>query len=1182
MKNVVAYRASFSFVADENMSQVAPKVVEGINRVKGSAKGTQAVIEKQKGSLMELAGAYNALVVARHAARFISAAVQPAIQMENALTQMRVATGLSTEGLARLASAARETASITPFTPAEAVDAARRLNLALRDVEGTAKALTPVMSLAYTYLNKDINKATTIAVKLAGSLALRGGQTGEVLDKLVAGAKAAGVQVEDTYGGWHKFGTIVTRLGTSFDDVYSSMLLAIKGGLPASLAVTGLSTAVGKLADPQKRAILESTLGVMATQGDRFRSLRGILLDLATAQKEVDPVTFQKTLIKAFGERGIKAVLSVLGQLDRGVVDMNGNVRKGADAFAYQQVEMANSSGALAKSTKDAMQTFTGQVEIIKEGFGILLETGLTPFLHSITWVISGIKDFVNWLNKLTEGHETLRTVVGAVTSGIMTFLSVTIGLKLALGSLFAIGRILKVSQNFLNEALKGGATAADQEAASLDRLASRVGAASGAIKELAAAQTFEASASGQAATAATASSVASQAATGKAAKAAKEVAMVSTVAVAPIAAAPKAAPVSAAELKARVEKAFPQAESTATKAIELHARQAINVAEGRQRALFERVGKAFPQAETAAAKAIELQARQAANLVQAGSTISSAGAQTLEAASQQLTAAKGFDNAAFKQMSAAIKAEAAGVTFNAAAVSMQRTAAMQMTQGRAKVAGAAGAAAGTAAATGGTAAVAATAASRGGLFARMGARVAGMGSAGALLARGGGMVLKAIPYIGWAVTIGSMVYSIYDAFKSTDKAAEKMQDVAGAQRQIQEEGLKLADKVNRNLEAFSLTLDKAKNIKQLEMPLSPQNVMNKMNSAVQGLGASVGQTDQGFQRMQAQMQIINAIQAKIMAGGRIGDEEFAKAKQALLEIAVVTKGMNPQNKKLKQGLDALYESWDYAYTKSGDMASVLLKYGIGVDKAAAANREASYALKDQAFAEKQRAKTLKDESLLRLKKAAPAFGEIFKGPLAGKTGLLNTTPEQELKTMLELGKETYLKDLESRLLKAGPQMLKYVGGKLVPTIKHGPTEESALKIEKQMKAMRGFVKNMLFIDLIRDASSKQKLLENKAKAALDRALEAETRGTFANEGPASIFDIKQLGPTMSSIKANAEPKDFSKLTTTQAMRKTAEGISNLIDVTKKQKLTVTVNIDGKLIKKEETNKGKSGEVFVR
>lgn len=437
-----------------SLQPIAAAVTTGNNQMAGSINNVSQAAQKGKGSLKELAGAYNALIVVKNAARLLAGAIKPAMELEKAQTDLRVSTGLTTENVNLLTEAAKQAAEYTVFTPVEAIEAAKRLNLAVRDTKATAESMLPVLMLAQTYLGKDVTKASDLAATTMGAFRLRAQELEPTLNKLVAGALAVGVQVEDLREGMGKLGVAAGLVGTNFEDIYPAYLMAIKGGLGASEAATGLKTAMARLTDPKHIAQLEAGLGLTLAQGGAFSSVRDIMVGLAEASvKHGKNWVFMANQIRmAFGDRAVKPIMANIQGMVKGVLDQSGAVRYGADAYDYIMSQTANSSDMLQKMNEEAMKPLSMQLERLSESINNLLVSAFQPLANALSPIVGGIANAVNAFRSWMDSGSALSQIFKVLFAFMMNIGVGALAILTPFLALGAAGRIAGTAMAFLTK----------------------------------------------------------------------------------------------------------------------------------------------------------------------------------------------------------------------------------------------------------------------------------------------------------------------------------------------------------------------------------------------------------------------------------------------------------------------------------------------------------------------------------------------------------------------------------------------------------------------------------------------------------------------------------------------------------------------------------------------------------
>jgi hypothetical protein len=354
-----------------------PKLDKAVQKTKKVTKATKAsgkAAKQAAGGLRALAGAYNAIVVARHAAGAMSSLIKPAITVDHAMRHMEATTNLAGNALEHLKTKSMEAAGVTPFNPAEAIDGAAKLRLAMLNTDAAGKALIPTLSLAHTFLNRDIKKSVGLVSQIIGGFNLNVYKAADALDYMTAMQRATGVRVDEMSEGMKKLGLVSAAAGRSgmegFQHIMPMFALATRGFRSASSASTGLLRGMLRMGRPDTQKALAS-LGVVAHDGEKIRPLPGIMLDLASAaEKNANNwPAFTRAIDKAFGGRAGKPFISIMQQLRAGITDTTGATLKYTDAVKYLYKEGGASMGLLSKITDTYMQSTENQLHLLGDAW---------------------------------------------------------------------------------------------------------------------------------------------------------------------------------------------------------------------------------------------------------------------------------------------------------------------------------------------------------------------------------------------------------------------------------------------------------------------------------------------------------------------------------------------------------------------------------------------------------------------------------------------------------------------------------------------------------------------------------------------------------------------------------------------------------------------------------------------
>lgn len=439
-RGIVRYSLYYQFIGvDKKATQTAKDVAEGIENTGKAANDAKGPIGKHGQGLQALAGAYNALIVAKRAYALIAAGIKPAMELESATAKLTVATGLQGEALDKLVTGAEKAASVTPFAPAEAIDAVRKLQLATGDANTAVELLIPTLSMASVYMENDFKKASQVVSQIVAGFGMSGKEAARGLDQMIAASQAAGVPVQDLEKGFKKLGLASYVSGSSFEEMLPAYVLGARVFKDASAASTGILTGVQNLVEAKKRQALEEALGIditnKATGG--MQGMTTVMTKLAEKAEQYrgNWGAFQTVLRETLTRRAAKPFLATLKALNDGIVDTNGNVLRGAEAFMYMAKRMKDSDALLQENTERMMQTFEGRLRLLEEAWGKLRAAVFMPILKIISPIVSGIKYIAETITGLVKSTNPLAQLIVSIGRGAVmaaAAIMTVVGAKLA------------------------------------------------------------------------------------------------------------------------------------------------------------------------------------------------------------------------------------------------------------------------------------------------------------------------------------------------------------------------------------------------------------------------------------------------------------------------------------------------------------------------------------------------------------------------------------------------------------------------------------------------------------------------------------------------------------------------------------------------------------------------------
>lgn len=356
----------------------------------------------------------------------IKSAIGEFERFELALVSFDAKSTASQEQIKRIGEQAKELAAVTSQSPAgvaELATALLTLGATADEVEDNLRGITFLADV----LGEDpvlTGQVVQTGINIFGEF----GETADSLsDKLnfLINNSAAGAQ-----GGLSEFfqlfadvGGIVGATGASFDELAATFAVLRNGGASASIAATGIKTALLALSAPTSAANAElKKLGISAFDADgNFRGFEQVLLDASDALKTASQQEQIQFAEKVFGREGAPAFLTALKSANGGLSELIQGLKTEADGSLAESLETIN--GALIR-----------QVEILEGSIG----EGLTAFGEALAPVKLAAVQFANDIfDSATEASEGFDGLTEAGTR-LGTVLQGNPALAEALGQAFA------------------------------------------------------------------------------------------------------------------------------------------------------------------------------------------------------------------------------------------------------------------------------------------------------------------------------------------------------------------------------------------------------------------------------------------------------------------------------------------------------------------------------------------------------------------------------------------------------------------------------------------------------------------------------------------------------------------------------------------------------------------------
>jgi TP901 family phage tail tape measure protein len=432
-----------------NITNTISYVIRGENQLTGATQSATSDLQaledqakKTKGSFKELAGAYNAMIVAKKAATFITGMIKPALEVEHANTRMAVAAGLNADETRRMSQAAIKAAGVTPFSPTEAIEGAKSLYMSLRNVGATTNALIPTMELASTYFDKDIGRTVKAASTILRSYNVSADDLPRALGQWVLSARAAGLELNQMDKGLINMASAAQLSGSTWDQILPVYALTVSRFRDAARAGTGLSSVMVSLLKPTKgSAAALQELGVnlaTATNPKGGVDLQEVFVQMANSFKvnEGNLTGFASAIARAFGQRAVKPVVALLQAL----TDGGKNARDVFDQFNFSSSETGN---ILQTMNEEGLKPLGAQLTVLTTNFYAMLAALMEGVVPILTPVIKGLAAMADWVRKAFTEMGTfswfLRNTFGALAIGGGLYVAVIAGLAMIKGTIHLV-----------------------------------------------------------------------------------------------------------------------------------------------------------------------------------------------------------------------------------------------------------------------------------------------------------------------------------------------------------------------------------------------------------------------------------------------------------------------------------------------------------------------------------------------------------------------------------------------------------------------------------------------------------------------------------------------------------------------------------------------------------------------
>jgi TP901 family phage tail tape measure protein len=380
----VAINISINVAGQQAASQAASSIQNLGTKAKTAAR-----------DFASLAGAYTALLTVKYVAGAMGAVIKPAIEMQTAMTKLGAYTRATAGEMAAYKKTAYEVASATAFNQKEIADGMLQLFRATGSASSARKLMGETAAMAQASFGAMSLETTSKMVgELTKGFAETAGSTEGArlaMDKMTAGALAAGVPIENYSRIVGRMGLAAKAGGQNMDEAIQSFLLINRSLRSPEMAVSAMLRISEELGSKKTQQALRAIGVEVLDSSGKIRNFSTITQELFQRQLAA-PERFRNAINQAFTARSQLGVQSLVSN---------------APMLAMLQQTMGSASGTLARLKAEQEKTPEIQIQKLTEAFyGLAVEIG-TRLLPSL---MKGVK-LVTELVEAFTANKTLMSV---------------------------------------------------------------------------------------------------------------------------------------------------------------------------------------------------------------------------------------------------------------------------------------------------------------------------------------------------------------------------------------------------------------------------------------------------------------------------------------------------------------------------------------------------------------------------------------------------------------------------------------------------------------------------------------------------------------------------------------------------------------------------------------------------
>jgi TP901 family phage tail tape measure protein len=316
-------------------------------------------------------------------------------KFETSMTNLKVISGATAKEMQDFRAAVLG-ADQSMYTPKESADALREMAAAGFTAKEALGMLQPVLDLATASMGDlGISEAAGLASQAIKAFGKNASDTRVIVDEMIKSANLFALAPKDLPLAIGTAARGAQVLHQSFEETLIAVGL-VKNVIPRiETAATAASVAMERMAGGSKLKHLKDLVDPIDKATGKFRPFLDIVGEMAPKLNAMSEAARSAKLIQIFGAEGMGGVQAIMTQLQTGITKTNGEIVKGGDAIAYLRGQLEGAKGAAAAVAQGQLQTFSGQIDVLKANFSGLLTVIGEPFGKALKPAVEALNSFI-------------------------------------------------------------------------------------------------------------------------------------------------------------------------------------------------------------------------------------------------------------------------------------------------------------------------------------------------------------------------------------------------------------------------------------------------------------------------------------------------------------------------------------------------------------------------------------------------------------------------------------------------------------------------------------------------------------------------------------------------------------------------------------------------------------------